>query len=201
MQGKHRIKWAIKKVLGVQTWRLVIIWVAIFPVMLIALRVDNLRMERLRNEVFAADETGDEAKISEALNNLRDFTAHHMNANTGTFYLQHSYQRAVSAAAASVDETNIYKETSAYCERLFNNKWSFAFVQCMVDGLAAYPAATVANFPDPALFRYDFISPAFSFSVAGVVCAIWFLMSFFIAVRLLYYMVLRISLLILRKKA
>ena len=187
--------------LGVRTWMVAVIWIAVFPVMLMALRVDNLRMERLRNEVMLADETGDNVKIDAALNALGQFSSRHMNANTGVFYLQHSYERAVAAAADYANETNIYKEASEHCERLFNNRWSFAFVQCMVNRIADHPEASVVNFPDPALFRYEFISPTFSFTVAGMISAIWFLLALFIALRLLYYLILRVSLLIIKKKS
>jgi hypothetical protein len=180
---------------------LVVVWVALFPVMLVALRVDNLRMERLRTEVMTADEGGNKAEIDAALNDLLNFSSRHMNANTGVFYLQSSYRRAVQEAATTGESVNIYKEASQYCERLFNHQWSLAFVSCWQEKLAEYPDGKVAGFPDPALFRYDFISPAFSFSAAGVVAALWFAMAMFILLRLLYYIVLRVSLLIIRKKA
>ncbi|MCL2038696.1 hypothetical protein FWG86_02245 [Candidatus Saccharibacteria bacterium] len=194
------IKRGIRRVLGVRTWMLVVVWVVIFPVMLIALRVDNLRMESLRNEVMAADEAGDKAEIDAALNRLLRFSSRHMNANTGVFYLQHSYNRAVEEAAGAADETNVYREASDYCERLFNNRWSFAFVECMVERIGAHPAGSAISFPDPALFRYEFISPAFSFSAAGVVAALWFGLALLIVIRLLYYIILRVSLVIIKKK-
>jgi len=177
----------------------VIVWVAIFPVMLMALRVDNLRMERLRSDVMRADEEGDEKEISARLNALRHFSSRHMNANTGVFYLQHSYDRAVEAAAENAGEVNIHRDVARHCERLFNNRWSLAFVDCMVTGLAAHPEGTATEFPDPALFRYEFVSPTFSFTAAGVVSAVWFLLALFLVIRLLYYIILRISLLILQK--
>lgn len=179
---------------------LVVVWVAIFPVMLIALRVDNLRMERLRNAVMVADDAGDKVEIDNALNDLLNFSSRHMNANTGVFYLQSSYSRAMQKAAENENETNIYKESSQYCERLFNHKWSLAFVSCWQERLASYPDGAVAAFPDPALFRYEFISPAFSFSVAGVIVALWFGLAAFILIRLIYYIILRVSLFIIKKK-
>ena len=183
-----------------RTWMLVIIWVALFPIMLVALRVDNLRMERLRHDVMVADESGSKAEIDDALNALLNFSSRHMNANTGVFYLQGSYRRAVEAAAVTGDEVNVYAESSRYCERLFSFKWSWAFVECMQEKLASYPEGMAITFPDPALFRYEFISPTFSFSAAGVVAALWFLLAAFILGRLLYYIVLRISLVIIKKK-
>ncbi|MDR0979550.1 MAG: hypothetical protein LBM12_00065 [Candidatus Nomurabacteria bacterium] len=198
---KNHVKRGLQKILGVRTWMLVVIWVAVFPVMLVALRVDNLRMERLRSAVMTADDEGDKAKIDTALNKLLDFSSSHMNANTGVFYLQSSYARAVEAAATESSEKNIHKETSEYCGRLFNHKWSMAFVNCWKERLATYPAGLVADFPDPALFKYEFISPVFSLTVAGVIVAIWCLLSVVICLRLLYYVILRISLLIIKKRS
>ena len=178
-----------------------VVWVALFPVMLVALRVDNLRMERLRTEVMTADEGGNKEEIDVALNNLLNFSSRHMNANTGVFYLQSSYRRAIQEATTAGGDVNIYKETSDYCERLFNHKWSLAFVNCWQERLTTYPDGTTDSFPDPALFRYEFISPAFSFSAAGVIVALWFGFAAFILARLLYYIVLKVSLVIIRKKA
>ena len=123
-----------------------------------------------------------------------------MNANTGVFYLQSSYSRAVEAAAEAGDDRNIYGETSRYCERLFNNVWSGAFVRCIEEQLASHPDGSEIVFPDPALFRYEFISPTFSFSAAGVVAALWFGIAMLILARLLYYIILKISLVIIKKK-
>jgi len=172
----------------------------LFPVMLMALRVDNLRMERMRVDVFTADEAGDYKEIERTLNELLRFSSRHMNANTGVFYLQHSYDRAVEAAAKEMGDVNIHRDVARHCERLFNNRWSLAFVDCMVNGLAEHPGGSAIVFPEPALFRYEFVSPPFSFSVAGIVSALWFLMALLLVVRLVYYAVLRVSLEILKKK-
>lgn len=139
------------------------------------LRLNNIGMLERRNAVLTADETGDEEVIRSRLYALQRHSAHHMNADTGTFYLEHQYKRDAQKAVDAVKDYdnphgNVNARAEAVCAPRFDT-WSPAYVQCFVDELSKYPPAPNpeqnVQLPDTKLYRYNFKSPAWSPDFAG----------------------------------
>ena len=129
-------------------------------------------MTELREAVFVADDTshgeeGEDEKILEALDTLRNFVNTHIVVNlteengiqklefgTGPFYLEHQYLRAANRALEAARERlmsdenpngNIYGEAGAKCSPLaIQNGWNWNspdYINCMLEEIAKYPAA------------------------------------------------------------
>lgn len=157
---------------SVHTWQLIVILIPLIFFTATLLRFDHLRMVDLRRSVFAADETGNEAQLTEALLNLKKFVDSHTVINvieengiqsiifgTGTFYLENQYVRdataALEAAAGSteVDDTNpngnIYAAVAAICQpQAIENGWQWSdqpYLDCWMNELAKYPESDIQD--------------------------------------------------------
>jgi hypothetical protein len=131
-------------------------------------------MIELRNLVAQADEQNKD--IPKAVTNLRNYVASHMNTGMGDrgIYLEHSYQRSYEAAVAvatqgSAAGATIYRQADLDCQGQFPKASSFAaYVQCMTDKVAASGISTGPITPPSSdLYRFNFVSPAWSPDVAG----------------------------------
>jgi len=166
------------------------------------LRLNNIGMVQRRAAVLAADQTGDQTIIQSRLYDLQRYSAEHMNANTGEFYLEVQYQRDVQKIvdAASNDNNpqgNIHAKADGVCRPQYT-VWSQAYVQCFTDELAKYPPSTDptqnVTLPATSLYRHDFASPLWSSDFAGwsvLVCVGLILMA---VVRLLSLAILNLLL-------
>jgi hypothetical protein len=156
------------------------------------LRQNNLHMIELRNLVVQADEQNKD--IPQAVTNLRNYVASHMNTGMGDkgIYLEHSYQRSYEAAVAQVTQgnaagTTIYRQADQDCQNQFSKASAFsAYVQCMTDKVAASGIATgPVTPPSSDLYRFNFVSPAWSPDVAGFTLLAMMLLAVLLAGRLL----------------
>lgn len=183
MLDKRRVKHNIKQLQRVKTWQLLIVLILMSFVAATFLRLNNIGMADRRDAVLAADKAGDAETIQSRLYDLQRYTAEHMNAGTGPFYLEQQYrrdaQRAVDAAS-TVDNPNgnINAKAEAVCRPQFS-AWSPAYVQCFTDELAKYPPspdpAQNVHLPSTDLYRHNFISPHWSPDFAGwsvLICAL-----------------------------
>jgi len=178
----------------VKTWQLVAVLVVLGAASAFFLRQNNLQMIELRNLVMQADEQNKDIPV--ALNNLQSYIATHMNTGMGDrgIYLEHSYQRAYDAAvqkAASSGSASAvtYQEADKGCQSLFSKTASFpAYIQCVTDKVAATGAAAdpVASIQAPSadIYRFNFVSPAWSPDVAGFTLLATALVALIIAFRL-----------------
>lgn len=183
MSDKRRVKHSIKQLQRVKTWQLLVVLILMSFVAATFLRLNNIGMTDRRDAVLAADKAGDAETIQSRLYDLQRYTAEHMNAGTGPFYLEQQYrrdaQRAVDAAS-TVDNPNgnINAKAEAVCRPQFS-AWSPAYVQCFTDELAKYPPspdpAQNVHLPSTDLYRHNFISPHWSPDFAGwsvFICAL-----------------------------
>jgi len=136
------------------------------------MRQNNLHMITLRNMVLQADEQNKD--IPQQLTTLRNYVASHMNTGMGEqgIYLAHSYRRAYDAAIAqatggSGDSAVIYQNAQKTCMSQFNEDSEFlAYGQCLTDKIEASGAPAIST-PSADLYRFNFVSPAWSPDVAG----------------------------------
>jgi len=192
-EEKRRIRKTIWRLNRVKTWQLLVLLVLAAFISATFLRLNNIGMLQRRAAVLAADQTGGQEAMQSRLYDLQRFSAEHMNANTGEFYLEGQYKRDVERIiqAASNDSNpqgNIHAKADAVCRPQFT-VWSQAYVQCFTDELAKYPPssdpAQNVSLPSTSLYRHNFASPLWSPDFAGwsvVVCIVLIIM---IIVRLI----------------
>ena len=164
---KKDIKLALRKITQVKTWQLLIIFVLLLFIEATLLRFDHIEMTNLKSAVGVADESDDDAAISEALAKLQAFARTHTIINivekngesrvtfgTGPVYLEHQYNRkasealAAAEAQAGTDENpngNIFAKAMEVCKPIaIANGWvwnSPGYIECMTGEINKYPAA------------------------------------------------------------
>jgi len=158
----------------IKTWYLLAACLLFAVIHVAALRGNYVRMNELRNTVYAADKSN--GNIEQALQELRAYVGSHMNTNLDTgngvyppVQLKYTYERLVSAEAERVKAANskIYTDAQKYCERLDPNSfYGRERVPCIQKYIKAQGTATVKSIPD-ALYKFDFVSPRWSPDMAG----------------------------------
>lgn len=136
------------------------------------MRQNNLHMITLRNLVLQADEQNKNVPV--VLTNLRNYIALHMNTGMGEqgIYLEHSYRRSYDvavqqAASNGTASSTIYQNADKACKAQFNEDGEFlSYAQCLSDKIAASGAPTIST-PSADLYRFNFVSPAWSPDTAG----------------------------------
>lgn len=175
MADKRRVKQGIRELQRIKTWQLCIVLLLLAFVAATFLRLNNIGMIQRRDAVLAADKTGDISAIQSRLYDLQRYTAAHMNANTGSFYLEQQYRRdAQKAVDAAKDDSNpngnINAKAEAVCRPQYT-VWSPAYVQCFANELAKYPPSPDpgqnVSLPSTSLYRHEFQSPLWSTDFAG----------------------------------
>lgn len=162
---KANLKKWLKKLRPLKNWQLFILLVPILFVSVELLRRDHIKMVELRDAVLIADEEGDDAKIIESLNSLKDFAFSNIVINivdnngnqditfgTGPFYLERTYTRAALTALEEAEQSfqsddnpngNIYKAASEICQPIaIRNGWAWNnpnYVNCMMTEISKYP--------------------------------------------------------------
>ncbi len=201
----------MKRLQRVKTWQLLILLVLALFVTATFLRLNNIGMSQRREAVLAADEAGDTEVVRDRLYDLQRYSAVHMNASTGSFYLEESYnrerQRLVERAnsQSSRESQNLQQrvEEEVCRPRAIANGWSWQgtpddrYTSCMLAELQQYSAADdfvnmVQVSPD--LYRHSFASPRWSFDFAGLSVAITGFIVLIIIGRGVGLLVLRIML-------
>lgn len=202
MADKRRVKKSIKQLQRIKTWQLLILLILMAFIAATFLRLNNIGMTDRREAVLAADKAGDVSVIQNRLYDLQRYAAEHMNADTGSFYLEQQYRRdAQKAVDAAKNDSNPNGNINAKAEAVCRPQyavWSLGYVQCFTDELAKYPPS-----PDPAqnvmlpstnLYRHNFVAPLWSPDFAGwavLGCGVILLM---ILARLISLAVLRLLL-------
>ena len=133
---------------------------------------------------------------------------------TGVFYLEHQYLRAAQAALEKAEAEltgdnnpngNIYGMAGDTCKALaLANGWTWDnanFINCMVTEINKYPSAAdiqdtiIAALPSTELYRHDYVSPVWTWSLLGVLEVVAFVIIMVILVKVVIFIVLRLSLL------
>ena len=133
---------------------------------------------------------------------------------TGPFYLEHQYLRAAEAALAKAEAElssdanpngNIYGMAGDTCKALaIANGWTWDnanFINCMVSEINKYPSAQdiqdviIAALPSTELYRHNYASPVWTPSLAGWMIVFTLIVIVVIIIRILIWIVLRLSLL------
>ncbi|MCA0228500.1 hypothetical protein LCH21_03540 [Patescibacteria group bacterium] len=174
MSDRRQVRRSIQQLQKVKTWQLVLLLILMSFVAATFLRMNNTGMVQRRNAVAAADKVGNVPDTTARIYDLQRWSAAHMNADSGTFYLQEQYnrdaQRALSQSSdLSAASAQANADAEAVCHPQFNG-WSTAYMQCFLAELAKHPSSEKLpepKLPSPALYRYSFVSPLWSPDFAG----------------------------------
>lgn len=198
MADKRRIKQGINRLQVIHTWQLVVLLILVGLIAATFLRLNNIGMIERRTAVLNADEQGDADITKARLFDLQRYSAGHMNAASGTIYLESQYRRdtetAIRKASAQDAGNNINVRADQVCKQQYGG-YSQAYVQCFAAELAKVPSGSnapdKASLPNPALYRHDFTSPAWSPDFAGFSVLIAAVIAAMIVVRLLGLLLLK----------
>lgn len=169
---------------AISPWYFAAAVVVLGIISLFALQANYKHMTSLRQAVYAADKN--DANVEQALENLRAYVTAHMNtsltAGSDSVYppvqLKYTYQRLVQSTGQqnSNTNTNVYNEAQHYCEAQIPTGFSGRYrLSCIEDYVQSHGGAPAATIPD-SLYKFDFVSPAWSPDLAGF-CVIFTLLS------------------------
>lgn len=157
-----------------QPWYLLVLAIISGVICLQALRSNNLRMNDLRDAVYAADSgNGD---VQGALKELQAYVTNHMNTDLSVgktpiyppIQLKYTYERLkASQATAYAKRTNIYSDAQAYCEAQNSRDFSGRNrVPCIEQYVQSHSTTALPTIPD-SLYKFAFNSPRWSPDLAG----------------------------------
>jgi len=140
-----------------------------------ALRTNNEHMIKLRDAVYAADKAGTD--VQTPLRHLQAYVTSHMNTNLSSgpnsvyppIQIKYTYDRLVQAQSDQLAATNsqLSSESQAYCENLAHTDFSgHTRVPCIEQYVESHSTINLPQIPD-ALYKFSFISPAWSPDLAG----------------------------------
>lgn len=157
----------------------------LFMLSVFALRHNNLAMDKIRAELIQADRSGSIEQVESIAKKLQQYANSHMNADTGKVALQTLYDRAAETALASsrpaqVDRT-LYNQAAEACRPQLTNYGYEAWASCTALKVGVNQTASVLTAeqvaPNPAMYYVEYISPRFSFDLAGwLVILFWALL-------------------------
>lgn len=156
-------------------WSSLILLAAVLAVLTaVFLRQNNLNMALLRDELVAADETGDIEQVQLAAQRLQNYVAHHMHTMTGRIALQTLYEQAAEQAmeASKPPEISrdIYMQATNDCKpQLTYGYRSWASCVATKVGMNTTTTLAVADevAPDPDLYYVEYAPVRWSADLAG----------------------------------
>jgi hypothetical protein len=159
-----------------------------------ALRANNLKMLKLKQAVFTADQQ--DSDITAALNNLRQFVYSHMNTNLSAgsssteppIQLVNQFNRDVSTARAKLASTGsadqVYKDAQIKCEQ--PSLAVPARAQCIEDYITVHGnGIPQLSLPPKELYTFNFASPIWSPDLAGWSLVVTFILGLLLLARLI----------------
>ncbi len=136
---------------------------------------------------------------------------------SGPVYLEQQYLRKASAALeeaeanAATDSNpngNVFAKAMAVCQPLAHqNGWNWntpEYINCYTTEIAKYPTSDTiedtyaAALPSTGLFRYDFVSPIWTFSPAGIMAIICIILIAIVIFRFAIWLMLKIALIFIK---
>ena len=203
MADKRAVRRQLYQIQRIKTWQLVVVFVLLLLLTATFLRLNNIGMLERRDAVIAADKQGDTYVIQNRVYDLQNYVSNHMNTSTGQFDLVNEYARDTEAIAAQAAENagsdgeTPFTIADNICKQRFYG-YSQAYVQCVAAEQAALPntaeSAQTVDFPDPVLYRFEFIAPGWSPDFAGWSSLVTAIVGLLIIIRLVTELVLRLLL-------
>ena len=136
---------------------------------------------------------------------------------TGPFYLEKQYIRAATEAFKKAEESmksddnpngNIYGKAGEVCRpQAIRNGWAWnspQYINCMMTEIAKYPSSEnlqdtiIAQLPSTEMYRHNYASPVWAPTLTGFFIVITLVVIVVIFIRLLGWIIIRLSLLFIR---
>lgn len=197
MADTKQVRKSIKQLQRIKTWQLLILLILALVLTATFLRLNNIGMIERRTAVINADKLGEDEITQARLFDLQRYSSEHMNADSGTVYLEGQYNRDVEAAIKDVSQSgdnNPNVKADRVCRQQFGG-YSQAYVQCFATELAKVPAGSnapdKASLPNTELYRSEFISPIWSPDFAGISSFVSAIITLVIIARLLSLLLLK----------
>ncbi|MBQ6394212.1 hypothetical protein IJH97_00430 [Candidatus Saccharibacteria bacterium] len=152
---------------SIKAWQLILVLIPMLFIAATLLRFDDLKMIELRDAVYAADESGTDEEIAQALKNLKDFASTHiivnfeekngqynLNFGTGPIWLENQYNRKATAAIEEAEKElakqshsnpngNVFAAAMAVCKpQAIKYGWAWNssnYLDCMTGEINKYP--------------------------------------------------------------
>lgn len=191
MNGWNKKRWLdVLRKRHFKTWQIFCLLIFFVLLGIYGLRLNNLKMVELRNQVLVADETGN--NLSEALENLNKHVFNHMNTEiVRPIELVHTYDRQaqtiIKASTQTVKNRDLYAEAARHCGSA-NGIFSESTVACTTNYIeaeakkAGFGELPKINLPDKNRFIYSYASPLWTPDLAGIsilislILAVWFVL-------------------------
>ncbi|MDO4902504.1 MAG: hypothetical protein Q4A21_03085 [bacterium] len=201
---KKKLKKRLKWLAGLKNWQLFILLCLVLAVVATAWRMNNTQMLRRLDAVIAADAALDEEKARENLLILKEFSARHMNANTGLISLVKIYEKDAQSEISRVSNLrqgeNVHKKVSEICDPQFDarTRYSRPYFECWTreleklsprEGVDAQP-----KFRPKELYEYNFISPIWTPDLAGWMTLVAILIVLAIVFKMISTLILKFML-------
>jgi hypothetical protein len=177
---------------AVKVWYLVVLLLVSATGTVFALRANNLNMVELRQQVYDADHNNQD--VEGALKQLRAYVYAHMNTKLSgggnavypPIQLKYTYQRLQDAEAQRAKQSSgqIYTEAQRYCEQQNSVDFSGRNRVPCIEAYVSSHGVQSRTIPD-AMYKFDFVSPAWSPDLAGFGVLISVLILLLLIVRLI----------------
>lgn len=198
IMDKRHLHHLWKRFRAVKPWYFLVLAVISAAVCVYALRANNEHMSKLRDAVYSADKN--DGDVAGSLQKLQSYVTSHMNTNLSggpnavypPIQLKYTYDRLVQAESDKLAQQNsqnsqVYTDAQHYCEAKIPTGFSGRYrVSCIQDYITAHGIKDPVNVlvvPD-SLYKFDFVSPAWSPDLAGwsivaaILAALLFVVSF-----------------------
>ena len=186
---KNRLKFIGRKASKIKTWQLVITLIILVILSVVFLRTNNVRMIELRDEVIAADASGDGEVLQAAATRLQNHVSRHMNTDTGQIALQTSYNTAVRRAFAEANndiDASGYAVAAEQCKTVLYASGYQSYAACVANAVGISESKfKTPELPNPAMFYLSYAAPVISFDLAGVAMVLATVVFFVIILKLL----------------
>ena len=155
-------------------WIFLVVFLVSGALAVYGLRQNNLTMINYRDKVYEADKNGGDTEAT--LRDLRQYIYAHMNTNPSSgntsikppIQLKYTYERLVEAEKKRANEVNakVYSDAQTYCESQDNAFSGRSRVPCIEQYVSQNGAKERPI--DESLYKFDFVSPRWSFDLAGI---------------------------------
>lgn len=159
----------------VKPWYFLVLAVVSAVICIFALRANNQQMIKLREAVYAADQSNGD--VEAALKKLQAYVTSHMNTNLDAggnavyppIQLKYTYERLTQGQKEQFAQANaqLYTAAQAACEQQNSTDVSGRNrIPCIEQYVQAHNPKQLAPVPD-ALYKFAFATPAWSPDLAG----------------------------------
>ncbi len=171
MISKRRLHHYWRLANKIKTWQLLVMLPLSLALSTWALRQNSLGLAPRVKAVIVADR--DNGDVDGALRELANYVANHMNTRLSSpVQLPYTYQRAVDALIKNAEvkvNSQIYQEAQAICEdpSIILAARAACIQEYVIRNAPPGKEPQQIEFPDPAIYTYAFVSPAWSPDLAG----------------------------------